>query len=146
MYPKILRVINFIKNNHLYFLIGGLIFTSSTSIYFQHKFSELSSNPQKAVQDETKRMINKISELIVLPDNEQPTIATVSDPELLRDQPFFAKAKKGFKVLIYADAGRSILYDPFQNKVVETASMNIGAQITPTPNPTPLPPIPIRKK
>lgn len=146
MYPKILRVINFIKNNHLYFLIGGLIFTSSTSIYFQHKFSELNSNPQKAVQDETKRMINKISELIVLPDNEQPTIATVSDPELLRDQPFFAKAKKGFKVLIYADAGRSILYDPFQNKVVETASMNIGAQITPTPNPTPLPPIPIRKK
>lgn len=78
-------------------------------------------------------MLDKISELIVLPDDEQPTIATVSDPELLKDQPFFAKARKGFKVFIYANAGKSILYDPFENKIVEIASMNIGAQVTPVP-------------
>ena len=69
---------------------------------------------------------NEEAEFIVLPEDEQPTIATVSDPEVLKGQPFFAKAKKGFKVLIYANAKKSILYDPFENKVVETASMNIG--------------------
>jgi len=139
MYDRIIKIIGFLKAYHLYFLIGGILFTSFTSIYYQYKFHDLSANPQKAVQAETKKMLDKIGELIVLPQDEQPTIATVSDPEKLKDQPFFAKAEKGFKVLIYANAGKSILYDPFENKVVETASMNIGAQTTPSPTPTKTP-------
>lgn len=139
MHPKILRAVVFVKNHHFYFLIGALVFTSSASIYYQHKYFDLRSNPQKAVQAETEKMLDKISELIVLPDDEQPTIATVSDPELLKDQPFFAKAQKGFKVLIFANAGKSILYDPFENRVVETASMNIGSEPIPSPSLTPIP-------
>ena len=126
MHPIITKIINLVKINHFYILAGMFVFTSLTSIYYQHKFAELRDNPQKAVQAETKKILDKISTIIVLPEDEQPTIATVSDPEVLKGQPFFAKAKKGFKVLIYANAKKSILYDPFENKVVETASMNIG--------------------
>lgn len=113
--------------------------TTSTSFYYQSKYYDLQENPQKAVQTETDNMINKISKLIVLPDNEKPTIATVSNPEQLKDQPFFAKAQKGFKVLIYANAGKSILYDPFENKIIETASMNINSQAVAPPSPSPVP-------
>ena len=96
--------------------------------YFFWQFNELKSNPQRFVQQETEALINRVSKLIVLPENETPTIATVSDPEKLKDQPFFAKAKVGDKVLIYSGSQKAILYDPAQNIIVEVAPINIGQQ------------------
>lgn len=48
------------------------------------------------------------------------------DPEKLRDQPFFANAQRGDKVLIYANAKKAILYNPPSNKIIEVAPVNIG--------------------
>ncbi len=116
------QIKNFVKTRLTGILGVLLIITSIANVVFYHQLSDIKQNPQKAVQEETARIIKKVSKLINLPD-EQPTIATVSDPELLKDQPFFAKAEKGFKVLIYANIGKSILYDPVKNKVIEVASM-----------------------
>ena len=74
----------------------------------------------------TAQIVTRVGELIVLPEGENPTIATVSDPERLRDQPFFAKAKVGDQVLIYTNAHKAILYDPKQHKILEVAPLNIG--------------------
>lgn len=128
-----------VRTNFVIILALLLVFSSISNIIFYHRLSALKDNPQKAVQDQTAKLIKKVSKLINLPPDEQPTIATVSNPELLKDQPFFAKAEKGFKVLIYATAGKSILYDPFDNKVIEVASINIGNQSAPAPTPTPTP-------
>ena len=128
MKEKLLLIKEFAITNQTIILAALLVFTSGMNIYFYHALTDLRENPQKAVQAETNRMLDKIAELIVLPDDEQPTIATVSDPERLKDQPFFAKAKKGDKVLIYANAGKSILYDPVANKVLEVTSMSVGGQ------------------
>ena len=70
--------------------------------------------------------------MIVLPEDEIPTVATVSDPEKLKEQPFFSDAKKGDKVLIYANAKKAILYDPMANKIVTVAPINIGPEDTKT--------------
>ena len=70
--------------------------------------------------------MNRVGKLIVLPEGEQPTVATVSDAESLREQPFFAQAKNGYKVLIYTNARKAILYDPLSNKIVDVAPLNIG--------------------
>ena len=70
-------------------------------------------------------LISKLKELIILPEDEKPTIATVSDPEQLKNQAFFVKAKKGDKVIIYAKARKAILYDPEANKIVEVAPINL---------------------
>lgn len=76
--------------------------------------------------DQVAKIVAELSKLIVLPTNETPTLATVSDPEKLRDQAFFANAQKGFKVIVYSRAGKAILYDPFQKKIVEVAPVNLG--------------------
>jgi hypothetical protein len=71
--------------------------------------------------------VEKISKLIILPADETPTIATVSDLEALKGQPFFADAKVGDIVLIYANAKKAILYDPVLNKIVNATSVGIGS-------------------
>ena len=95
-------------------------------IIFYHQYAALYQTLPQAAQDEAKKLVADVGRLIVLPTNEQPTIATVADPDKLRDQPFFANAKKGDKVLIYTNAKKAILYDPVENKIVEVAPLNIG--------------------
>lgn len=77
---------------------------------------------------ETKALVEEIGKIMVLPSDEEPTVATVSDLEPLKDQPFFANAKIGDKVLIYTNARKAILYNPKMRKIVEVAPINIGDQ------------------
>lgn len=107
-------------------LLGLLVITSGTATYFYRQYSVLKHNPRALEEKEVKHLVAKVSQLIVLPENEEPTVATVSDPERLKEQPFFAKAKKGDKVLIYSTARKAILYDPAAHKIVEVAPLNIG--------------------
>lgn len=83
-------------------------------------------NPNIAASEETKAILDKVGRHIVLPLDEQPTIATISDKEKLKDQPFFAKAKNGDKVLIYNLARKAILFDPVADKIIDVAPINIS--------------------
>lgn len=100
--------------------------------YFYKQLAEVKKNPNKVAQDEVAATLAAVGKLIVLPEGEQPTLATVSDLEKLKDQAFFASAKVGDKVLIYTNAKKAILYSPTENKIVEVAPINIG---TPPPAP-----------
>ncbi len=113
-------------------LLVLLVVSGGAAIYFYQQLNALKANPQAAGQKEAEQLVARISQLIVLPEGEVPTIATVQDPELLKEQPFFANAKKGDKVLIYTNARKAILYNPVSNKIVEVAPVNIG-----NPQPTP---------
>jgi len=114
-------------------LILLVVVSGVLAAYFYNQLSALKANPQAIAQKEASELVSRVSKLIVLPEDEAPTIATVQDPELLKEQPFFAKAKKGDKVLIYTNARKAILYDPVNNKIVEVAPVNIGnPQSTPT--------------
>lgn len=77
------------------------------------------------VKSDTQTLVAEVSKLISLPQDEEPTVATVSDPQMLKDQAFFANAKIGYKVLIYAKAKKAVLYDPVNQKIVEVAPLNI---------------------
>ena len=103
-------------------LLGAL----GSAGYFYKQLSDIKKNPNKVAQDETNATLAAVGKLIVLPTGEQPTLATVTDPTKLADQPFFANAKTGFKVLIYTNAKEAILYDPVANKIVAVAPVNIG--------------------
>jgi hypothetical protein len=97
-----------------------------TTVYFFIQNRALSSDPQKTAQDEVTRIVKEVSKLIVLPLDETPTLATVSDPSLLASQPSFRDAKKGDKVLIYQSAKTAVLYDPVAKKVLNIIRLNIN--------------------
>ncbi|HXK40904.1 MAG TPA: hypothetical protein VJ046_02280 [Candidatus Paceibacterota bacterium] len=107
-------------------LVAVAVVAFGSAYYFYGQYSDLRANPNKVAQEETAKVVAKVSKLIVLPEGEAPTLATVSDPEALKSQPFFAKAKKGDRVLIYANARKALLYDPESNRIVEVAPINIG--------------------
>lgn len=94
-------------------------------------------DPRKLTAEESKRIVGDVGKLITLPTGEEPTIATVTDKEKLKDQAFFAKAENGDRVLIYTQARRAILYRPSINKVIDVAPINIGPTGIATPSATP---------
>lgn len=90
------------------------------------EISNLRDNPNARAEQEVKDLVARVGALMVLPADETPTVATVQDPELLKRQTFFQNAKKGDKVLIYAKAGKAILFDPAAGKIVEVAPLTFG--------------------
>ena len=102
-----------------------VVTAGTTAYYFYDQASTLKKDPGKIAQEENSKLVAQVGKLIVLPPGETPTIATVADPSKLTDQAFFAKAKKGDKVLIYAGAKKAVLYSPESNKIVEIAPINI---------------------
>lgn len=111
-----------------------LVIVLGGTTYYFYKNSKLSNVDKNAAdQAEAKELADKVGKLIVLPEGEVPTIATVTDPEALKDQAFFADAKQGYKVLIFNNAKKAILYDPIANKIVTVAPINIGEQKAETP-------------
>lgn len=121
--------------------------------FFMYKNNQKQQSPanQAAAQEEVKRLVGEVGKLVDLPFGEDPTVATVTDIERLKGQPFFQKAKNGDKVLIYTQAKKAILYDPSAKKVIDIAPINVGspsAQVaspspspkpTATPSPSPIP-------
>ena len=103
--------------------------------YFYSELRTLKENPQAVAQKEAEALVAKVGRLLVLPEGETPTVATVSDPEALKDQSFFASAVKGDKVLIYTTAKKAVLYSVSLNKILEVAPLNIGNQRPVTPPP-----------
>ena len=99
-------------------------------------YKKSNSNPNAVSQAEVKSLVSKVGRLMVLPEGETPTVATVSDPEALKDQVFFIDAKKGDKVLIYSNAKKAILHSPNLDKIITIATLNTEVDKTPTVTPT----------
>ena len=90
------------------------------------KAQKLESQVQLGTASEVQKTVAEVAKLIILPQDEAPTVATISDVGKLRGQAFFANAQNGDKVLIYTKAAKAILYDPVQKKIVEMAPLNNG--------------------
>jgi len=106
---------------------------SIPSYYFYNQYQKsqaLLKNPTEAAREEVNALVTKVGQFLELPQGEEPTVATVSDKEKLKDQAFFAKAENGDKVLIYTNAKKAILYRPSTNKVIDVAPVNIGSPST----------------
>jgi hypothetical protein len=133
-----------LKPQRIFFIISTIaIIAIVLAGYFFYQLRMVKQNSEVITKQEVEQLMAKVSALIVLPAGEVPTIATVSDPEALKDQPFFTQAKKGDKVLIYAGAKKAILYSVSLNKILDVAPLNIGdktikgASTPVTPDPLP---------
>ena len=129
------------KKSIIIILILFVLASSGLAYYYYAKFSQVSSitQIQQASGNEVQDLVSKVGNLIVLPPNETPTVATVADLDALKSQPFFANAKLGDKVLIYSKAQKAILYDPVANKIVDIAPVNIASPAAVSPAATSAP-------
>lgn len=95
------------------------------AIYFFFQYQKAQYQLNKVTQGGEQALISEVGKLIILPRDEKPSIATVSDVTKLKGQHFFSNAKNGDKVLLYTKAQQAILYDPFVNKIVAVGPISL---------------------
>lgn len=110
-------------------VLGGV----GVGVYQYQKVSsqlaKVQNNPAQAGQltdDRQRELIAEVSSKIMLPAEEKPTVAIVSDINRLKDQQFFANGQNGDVVLIYMNSKKAILYRPQDKKIVEVAPVNLS--------------------
>ncbi|OGK40183.1 hypothetical protein A2954_01565 [Candidatus Roizmanbacteria bacterium RIFCSPLOWO2_01_FULL_37_12] len=97
----------------------ALVLTFGLSIYFFQRYQQSQLLFSRATLDNSGPLVDLIGKLVLLPQDETPTIATVTDRAQLPNQPFFENAENGDKILVYTNAKKAILYRPSLNKIVE---------------------------
>lgn len=120
-------------------VIGLLGFGVKVFLDSQQQIKELQDKLEISKTTETgdpKVIVDKISHHMVLPKGE-PSLVTIANVELLKkDQPFFAPASNGDKLLVYPD--KVILYSPTLDRIIDIAGIRpnsaatTAAQIDPT--------------
>lgn len=124
----------------LWILILIAVGASGVSIYFYNSYRQANQSPQEKIKAETDKLLTQVSKIVLLPGGETPTIATISDPDKLKNQPFFSDAQEGDKVLIYTNAKKAFIYRPSIGKIISVAPLMIDALPelnTPAPVPGP---------
>lgn len=120
-----MKKINLFIRKHLLAMFAVLVvMLSLTSFYFYKK----STSVESAQVTEIQKLVKQVTKIALVPNDETPTLATVSDVEALRGQAFFVDAIEGDKVLIYTNAKKAVLYRPNINKVINIAPLNLGNQ------------------
>lgn len=117
----------------IYLLLSLSVILFGATGYFFYQYQKLARNPiaaQEANQKETQKLTKDIGKLMLLPKDETPTVATITDVEKLKDQLFFKNAANGNKVLIYPDSKLAVIYDPKANLIVSVGPVNFSQQQT----------------
>lgn len=114
------------SNKLILILVVLLVLLAAGAAYLFMQVSALKQDPDALARKEAEELVAVVGKLILLPKDELPTVATVSDPTKLAGQAFFAKAKVGDKVLLYPNARKAYLFDPEANRVLEVAPINLG--------------------
>lgn len=121
-------------------MVMGILLLIALSVagYFYYQFRH---SAQIADAKEIEDLAKEIGAMMMLPENETPTLATVTDRDKLSEQPFFQKSENGDKVLIYSNTGRAILYRPSAKKIVDVTTININTPSAEKPVATPPEPV-----
>lgn len=91
---------------------------------------------QELAKQQIESIVGRVGQLIVLPADEEPTVASIVDVEKLAvEQPFYAGAKNGDQVLIYVKNRKAIIYDPDRNILVNVGPVSVNADTGTTPPP-----------
>jgi len=106
-------------------LISAIIFTFAVFRYWavSKNVNTIGENIKQSAQstNNLKILIDKVSRLILLPQNEAPSIATINNvAQLQKDSSFYKDARNGDVLLIYFQAKKAFIYDPEKNIIINT--------------------------
>src|SRR4051812_31442361 len=92
------------RNSIIAVVVILILGAGGTTAYFYKKYSSVKNTEANVAKADSQTTVAAVGKLIVLPTDEDPTVATVTDPSKLQNQTFFAHAKVGDKVLLYVKA------------------------------------------
>lgn len=125
-----MRRLSFLTHKSLRIVIILLIIgLAAAAFYFYRQYDQIKKNPNAQAQEEIKRVTRVISKFISLPADEEPSLATITDIEKLKDQPFFKGAKNGDKLIIYNKTAKAILYRPSENKIIDFTLLDTSSAV-----------------
>jgi uncharacterized protein YoxC len=104
---------------------------AALTFYFFRQYQNIKKNPNQVAQAEIDAVVANVGKIIDLPKDETPTLATVQDKDKLKDQPFFAQAQNGDKILIYTKSKKAIIYRPKDNILVNVGPIVIDPKTLP---------------
>ncbi len=143
-YPTLHKIQSYILKYNLIpsLIVGSLVGVGlSAYLFYQYYQTHILANSiaTKTVlnKEEMKRLVEEIGKIAKLPQREDPSVATVTDINKLRDQPVFAESKNGDRVLVYTNAQKIVLYDPISRKIINIAPLTAGNAQAVNNNPVP---------
>lgn len=113
-------------------LLAGMLEVSRRSAYTQLRaltvrMEQLGGGGQEKSQEEAKRIVAEVRKLIAIPEDVEPTVATIVDVELLKQRnPFYNNAKNGDNLIVTPT--RAILYDAKNKVIIDVVPVQIQQQ------------------
>ncbi len=115
-----------------------LIIAAAAVLAVVNRFSKPATAPQASANNaaqikDVTALIAKVGKHIVVNANEQPNVATVQDPVLLRTQNpiFYQDAQVGDRLLVWSD--KAVLYSPSRDIILAVVPLRATAAATSTP-------------
>ena len=125
------------KSNKILIIIlaVALVAAIAGGVFIYMKYNDLKNNPdasQQAADNQATELKEKVGKLISVPADETPVVATVTDKEKLKDQPFFADAQNGDFILMFPQAKKAYIYRESENKLINVGPIAITSDATTT--------------
>src|SRR6266566_1921689 len=85
----------------------------------------VNTHPQKGNSEE-KKVAAAVALHVLLPTDETPALATITDPSKLRNNQFLRQGQKGDKVLIFAKWKQAVIYRPSADRVIDIGPVDVA--------------------
>ena len=127
------------KSNKVLWIITIVIALAgiSTAVFLYMENQRIKTDPsvlteatKKAADEEARSLKAKVAKLMQLPSDEDPVVATVSDKEKLKDQPFFKEAENGDRILIFTEAKKAVIYREKDNRLINVGPIAVTSDGT----------------
>lgn len=80
----------------------------------------------RSADDTPQDLLGSVGRHVILPEGEEPVIATVTDSAMLPDQPFLKQARAGDRILFYQEVKKVIIYRPSTDRIVDIGPLSIA--------------------
>jgi len=116
------------RKKTLWSAVAGLsvLVLAIVAAFLFKEYQDIKKTPETVAKATSQRIIEKVSNLYLLPGNEDPTVAKIEDKSKLGGQDFFKAAENGDYLLVYTNAKVALLYRETDNKLVNVGPVNTG--------------------
>lgn len=95
-----------------------LFISTGSALYYYSQYRSLQKNSINTSQQQDDALLTKAGKLILLPTNETPSIAKVTDKSKLSNEQFFKNAQNGDWIIIYLKAKQAVIYRESTNQII----------------------------